>query len=391
MRIHHTQQIDKKISELTECAYINSQIGHLIEYIIANELHYDENILDDVTKADRYFGLKDSYSLTDDQILIFAQLIGVADDILDYGWKSIPFDTMVDIAKEGKVVKSREWRQSDPYLSDIKVPDISTQNIRYSHDKFLRFEINNYDVSGYKDGIVVPRFCTFDHAFRYPRLDDEKSIWMSITPTEIVTMKKPVSEASGKVLTLGCGLGYYAYLVSEKADVDSVAIVEKDPHVIQLFKDNILPQFENKDKITVIETDAIDYMKNLDDGVYNYCFTDIWRSNIDTHLYMRLKSICERRFSKTHMSYWIEKGIINNLLGNVQMLLVSEAPEYGDEINFRIGDTINNDPATNENWSFISDLLENEEVNNAEDIDMMLTPGWLLNKINELFKQQPQS
>ena len=59
---------------------------------------------------------------------------------------------------------------------------------------------------------------------------------MLITPNEIETMKKSISEATGNVLTYGLGLGYYAYMVSMKENVESVTIVEKDKEIIDLFK-----------------------------------------------------------------------------------------------------------------------------------------------------------
>ena len=43
-----------------------------------------------------------------------------------------------------------------------------------------------------------------------------------------------------------------------------------------LFEKHILPQFENKEKITVVKADAIEFMKNISDGEYDYCFADIW-------------------------------------------------------------------------------------------------------------------
>jgi AraC-like DNA-binding protein len=59
---------------------------------------------------------------------------------------------------------------------------------------------------------------------------------MSITPNEIVTMREPVARASGRVLTLGLGLGYYAYMVHLKEDVTDVTVVEREQAVIDLFE-----------------------------------------------------------------------------------------------------------------------------------------------------------
>ena len=68
---------------------------------------------------------------------------------------------------------------------------------------------------------------------------------MTITPNEIETMKEAVDKASGNVLTFGLGLGYYAYMVSEKENVESVTIVDSNEDVIDLFKKYVLPQFKH--------------------------------------------------------------------------------------------------------------------------------------------------
>ncbi|SFS94039.1 hypothetical protein [Paenibacillus sp. 453mf] len=60
---------------------------------------------------------------------------------------------------------------------------------------------------------------------------------------KIETMKEPVEAAFGNALTFGLGLGYYAYMVSEKDNVKSVTVVEANEHVIRLLKEHILPQY----------------------------------------------------------------------------------------------------------------------------------------------------
>ena len=80
---------------------------------------------------------------------------------------------------------------------------------------------------------------------------------MTITPNEIETMKEPVDEAFGHVLTFGLGLGYYAYMVSEKENVESITIVETNEDVIDLFNKYILPQFKNAHKIKIIQSRCV--------------------------------------------------------------------------------------------------------------------------------------
>ena len=74
---------------------------------------------------------------------------------------------------------------------------------------------------------------------------------MSVTPNEVYTVQPAIDNAKGKVLTLGCGMGYFAYMASLKEEVESITIIELEQDVIDLFENSILPQFENKDKIYI--------------------------------------------------------------------------------------------------------------------------------------------
>ena len=98
---------------------------------------------------------------------------------------------------------------------------------------------------------------------------------MSLIPHEINTMKHHIIDAFGNVLVLGLGLGYYVFHIARKKDVDKITIIEKDKRVIKIFKENLLPYFENKDKITIIEDDAIKYLSTPKD--YDYCFLQFFR------------------------------------------------------------------------------------------------------------------
>ena len=93
----------------------------------------------------------------------------------------------------------------------------------------------------------------------FPAILENDRIWMTITPNEIETMKEAVDGAFGHVLTFGLGLGYYAYMVSEKDNVESITIVEINEDVIHLFNKYVLPQFKNARKIKIIKADAFEY------------------------------------------------------------------------------------------------------------------------------------
>ena len=86
---------------------------------------------------------------------------------------------------------------------------------------------------------------------------------MLITPNEINTMQPVIDNVSGNVVTFGLGLGYFAYMCSIKNNVNGITIVEKDKNVIELFEKYILPQFEYKDKIKIVNSDAFDFASNM--------------------------------------------------------------------------------------------------------------------------------
>ena len=60
---------------------------------------------------------------------------------------------------------------------------------------------------------------------------------MSFAPHETETSEDAVERAHGNVVTFGCGLGYFPYMVSEKENVSSVTIVEFDQKIIDFFKE----------------------------------------------------------------------------------------------------------------------------------------------------------
>ena len=163
----------------------------------------------------------------------------------------------------------------------------------------------------------------FEKDVAYLAISSDDVTWMSITPNEIVTMQRSIEEAHGDVLTFGLGLGYYPYMVAQKENVKSVIIVENDKNIINLFKKNILPLFNNKNKIKIIESDAFEYCKNTDiSSKFDYAFMDIWHSPIDgLPLYIRFKQL--EKEGKCHYSYWLK----DSLIASFRRLLITTIEE----------------------------------------------------------------
>ncbi len=160
----------------------------------------------------------------------------------------------------------------------------------------------------------IPQIGYFTEEFCFPAVLENGIEWMTVTPNEVETMKAPIQESHGRVLTLGLGLGYFAFHASQKADVTEVTVVEKDPDVINLFCTHILPQFPHREKVKIVKADAFDYMKKeFKPGRFDVLFADLWHDPSDgLDLYLALKKF-EKNAPDTHCTYWIEPSLLSVL------------------------------------------------------------------------------
>ena len=153
-------------------------------------------------------------------------------------------------------LETRKYRDNS-YLKNIKFPDTATRHWKFTHYSYRPYEAficNDIDID--KNLREVPQIGFFRERFAYPAVEQDGREWMAVKPSEIETMRAPIEEATGRVVTFGLGLGYFAYMVSEKPDVTSLDIVERSEEAIALFERHILPQFPNKEKIRIIRSDA---------------------------------------------------------------------------------------------------------------------------------------
>lgn len=159
------------------------------------------------------------------------------------------------------------------------------------------------------DGRLIPQVGFFSEEYVYPCVLEDGREWMTLMPNETVTTDPAVEKAFGKVLTYGLGLGYFAYMASQKEDVESVTVVEMSRDVIELFEEYILPQFPNKDKIRIIEGDALKFARDGGALGYDFLFADIWHDAYDgRELYLKLKE-AEGAAGDVEYTYWIEDTI----------------------------------------------------------------------------------
>ena len=212
---------------------------------------------------------------------------------------------------------------------EIYAADAYCQIIRFPSQKLGKWETMTSTYTAYepfvwRDPILlsdfreIPQIGYFEQDFHFPAIHENGVEWMSVKPNEVETMRAPIASSHGRVLTLGLGLGYFAFHASQKDDVESVTVIEREADVIDLFKSLILPQFPNGNKIKIIQSDAFDYVKNqLPQTRFDYIFADLWHDASDgLELYMKLKKL-ESNVGNTPVDYWIEPSLLSYLRGMV--------------------------------------------------------------------------
>jgi hypothetical protein len=202
--------------------------------------------------------------------------------------------------------------EDDPYYRNIKIPqqksgkwELKTETLHTCE----AFVCNDFKVM--PDGRMIPQIGFFMRPFSYPAILENGREWMTLMPNETVTTLPAVHEAKGKVLTFGLGLGYFAYMASEKPEVESVTVVELSEDAISLFNTYILPQFAYKEKVTVIQDDAFHFAETrISSGQYDFVFADFWHDVGDgKELYLKMKEY-EKYSPNTRFTYWLENTIL---------------------------------------------------------------------------------
>lgn len=203
----------------------------------------------------------------------------------------------------------------DPYYAQINLPCCKRGDWELCEEEYAPYEaFVCRDITLLPDLTEIPHVGYFDKSFRFPAVCQQGREWMAVKPNEIETMHKAVETVSGRVVTFGLGLGYFAYMAARKASVREVTVVEKDLQVIQLFKEVILPQFDHPEKILIWQSDAYDFLENeLPKAHFDYAFIDLWHDTLDgLPAYLRC---CrnEPLAAQTHFLYWVEESLLSAL------------------------------------------------------------------------------
>ncbi len=224
----------------------------------------------------------------------------------------------------------KEKYESNPYYKNIRLDNIKEGNWEIRLEKYEPYQaVICDDMIISEDFSEVPPLGFFSEEFHFPAILEGGNEWMTLTPVDLDTCEEAIELAHGKVLTFGLGLGYYAYMASEKTNVESVTVVELSSEVIRLFNTFILPQMPNGHKIRIINADALEYAKSImPKGGFDVVFADTWRDASDgAPMYESLRPL-EELCPNTRFIYWIE-GFLRSRLRALKFSRMIEDYEGG--------------------------------------------------------------
>ena len=250
---------------------------------------------------------------------------------------------------------------NNPYYQALKNVSFEEDGWKLTTKKMKAYTLVPYDEQYHygANSILKMSLGYFTKDYDYPTISLYDQEWMSLNPHEIRTMEMPIQVAKGKVLTLGLGLGYFAYMAHLKEEVEEVYIVEMDLELIKLFQKHLLPLFPYKEKIHIIKADALVYINQINDRDYDFIFADLWHDVSDgLPMYIKL----QERFSKftyTKRHYWIE----NSLITYLRLLLIGVIKD----------ECYKNKNEYDEIQTAIKNNLENVVLHNSYELDALLS------------------
>ena len=251
MKIQKSKRIEERLQKLAgmhmAASNLNAYVTHEINanYVFVQDIEATKETAKQFKEymlriGEFPFSVEHTAMLLLIQELLSKALVGFPDQIFSF--------LMWEIARESKLHDPDEINKN-PYVTDIVFKDKVQGDFEFRYEEYKPYELEMYNVPKriHEMGIDIPRIGCFEKGIKYPAIFQKsiKSVWMSVSPNEIYTVQKHIDMAKGNVLTLGCGMGYFAYMASLKEDVSSIIIIEIEDSVIKLLEDEILPQFKN--------------------------------------------------------------------------------------------------------------------------------------------------
>ena len=343
-------KLNKRVQELIGNNNININVADLL----VNAFNYTD--IFDIDEIKQY--IKEGLNEKEAMMQMFTKAFDIDYD-LDENREVMDAYILSNLKK----LDSKEYLDNE-YAKAIKTTGkykkYALKNITY--EPYQLFAYDDISLDGDKEN---SRIGYFDHKFSYLALTEGNNIWMSLNPNEIETMKPFINKARGNVLVLGLGMGYVPFMMANKSEIKSITIIEKDPEIIGLFNSLILPSFKSKEKIKIIEDDAINYVRK--NSRFDYIFADLWHSPEDgLSLFIQLKRI------NKHIDCWLEVSMYALLRRCMISLIEENTLGYGEE-NYKFSRTYT-DKVINKYYQKTKNLT----LNSDEDLEKLLSKDNLL-------------
>lgn len=376
MKITYNDAVNQKIADLIDRDAINMDLGTAITIPVSEGIVFDdyETLRKNALELRARLKLLNTV-YSHDESTVAAMMFNIM--TVNNSFDLVPEVLLHNIVRSSRIFHEESETDTDLFVQKFTADEIKNGDFSVKAHQYNKYELFFYDNAEIRDpGITVPKIGAADHGFKVPSVYINDEEMMSFA-TEMISGMKPFAEkAKGKVLVLGCGMGYFAYLVSLKDEVESVTIIERDPQVVKMFNELILPKFENSSKITVKEEDALAFMENCEDGAFDYCLADIWGSLVNVLPYMLLKKICSK-FSKTQIDYYAEENLKYSAEFYVHQIIIQDYQRNNDLPVPPVSEFMKDEQ---EKIKFFTDLLSDEEISTAEDIEKLLTADNVIDK-----------
>lgn len=209
--------------------------------------------------------------------------------------------------------------KATPYYKHIKLDTIQHEQVRISQEIISQHRLMNAGAIVWDEHQELNdwmRLRALDAPLETTVLRIDDQVWMLDVFAEAFTIDPCALKAHGQVLTFGCGIGYFVYMALTNQAVDHITIIENNQAVIDIFKEHILPQFDQNHKVTILHEDAFGYFNESNLSRYDYVFVDIHQSSLDG-LEIMDKLLSNYLPPLEQVDFWIETSILEILIGMV--------------------------------------------------------------------------
>lgn len=376
MKVKKSNAIKERIAEFSAARQVTVFLDQLREFITHNHISLPIETL----------SKEENISL---EAMIYAFVTTVVMDIKNE-------DQVVDYCSNLFCPNVKQYRAADMcgdlFLNDVEIKNIKSGKYTLAKSMIRRDELF-VDAEPENNGLYYSELSTgyFDEPVSVPVILESDISGYSVTPLYINSVKDMFFHSEGRVLILGLGIGYSLFTAALKGTVKEITVVESDPDLISLFNENTLSQTEGAERIKIVNSDPLEFVKGVEDGEYHNIFVDLWKSDTELIKYLEATEVM-KGFKKTKVDFRLEKSFIHRLMYPVFDEIVKgfhESSEKDSEKTFE--KTSDNDTSKEGRTEFeinmdyagkyVADLLKNEEITNVKHIDYFMDKNNILRMI----------